>query len=388
MIAGAVLVALAVGLWRLSIPETEAGDDATVQDFEVLGQVSSESRADGRAVIDAHSHLFSVDAWPNILAVMESQGIAYFINLSGGSPRQGMTRSLELSEASGGRILNCMTINWDGFGESTFGEVVAAELEIAVTRYGYACLKVSKALGLYVVDIDDSFVPVDDPRLFPIWERAGELGVPVIIHTSDPRAFWEPISPDNERYAELLAHPSWSFAAPEYFPRDTLLAQRDHLLELFPETTFVGVHFGNNPEDIAYVDRLLQQYPNLYVDVAARVPEIGRHDPEVVRDLFLRHQDRILFGTDIAIGRSRRGVDLLTLGSSGAEPDTVDRIPFFFDAHWRFFETEDRAFPHPTPIQGDWTIDGIGLPPEVLSKIYYQNTFDLVIGPALARAID
>jgi predicted TIM-barrel fold metal-dependent hydrolase len=340
-------------------------------------------------IIDAHSHLFGPpdEAWPMIDPVMASQQIAYFFNLSGGSPRRGMTLASALAAQSGHRILNFMTVNWDGFGEIAFGDVVAAELELAVERYGYAGLKVSKSLGLWVTDRDDTLVAVDDPRLFPIWRQAGELGVPVFIHTSDPAAFWEPVTPANERFAELSAHPNWSFAGGDYPTRDELLAQRDHLLELFPDTTFVCVHFGNNPEDIDYVDQLLTQHPNAYVDIAARVGEIGRHDPERVREVFIRHQDRILFGTDVAIGVGRRG-PVLVLGSSGPEPDTPEGIPRFYEAHREFFETDHRDIAHPTPIQGDWTVDAIDLPPEVLEKVYYRNAYDLVVAPWRARNPD
>jgi len=389
-ILAAVLAVTGGAMWLFQATySAEVQADATEEparlDYSALAQETPAAES-GRRVIDTHAHLFNPASWPNIEAVMNTHGIERFINLSGGAPRRGMTRALELQAESQGRILNCMTINWDGIDEVAFGETVAAELELAVTRYHYVGLKVSKALGLGVVDADGYLIPVDDARLFPIWQKAGELGVPVFIHTSDPAAFWEPTTPENERYDELNAHPNWSFSGPEYPPRDELLRQRDHLLELFPQTTFIGLHFGNNPEDIEYVARVLATYPNLYVDLAARVPEIGRHDPAAVRDLFMTHQDRILFATDIAMGITRRGDDVLVLGSSGEEPDTPERIGPFFEAHWRFLETNDTDFAHPTPIQGNWTISGIGLPEEVLQKIYYGNAHRLIIEPALRRA--
>lgn len=336
-----------------------------------------DARPEGR-LIDAHAHLAGYRVWPEVQSVLDEVGIDYILNLSGGSPRRGQTLAMMLAEDSGGRVLNLMTIDWEGIDEVAFGDTLAAELELLVNDYGYVGLKVSKALGLYARDGTGELIAVDDPRLFPLWEKAGELGVPVFIHTSDPLAFWDPITPENERYAELSAHPGWSFAGPEFPPRETLLAQRDHLLALFPDTTFVGVHFANNPEDLEYVARTLDTYPNFYVDIAARVPEIGRHDPERVRELFVRHQDRILFATDIAIVRRRTGTEYV-LGSSGPTPATRDMVGPFFDAHRRFFETDDRDFAHPTPIQGDWTIDGIDLPDDVLDKVYYLNAYRLVL---------
>lgn len=335
------------------------------------------ARPAGR-IIDAHAHLSGWEVWPDVESVLDENGIDYIFNLSGGSPRRGQSLAMLLAEASGGRVLNLMNVDWEGIDEVAFGDVLAAELELLVTEYGYVGLKISKALGLYARDGRGELIAVDDPRLFPLWEMAGTLGVPVFIHTSDPAAFWEPVTPENERYAELSAHPSWSFADPEYPSRNALLEARDRIVARFPETTFVGVHFANNPEDLAYVDRTLSRFPNFYVDLAARVPEIGRHDPAEVRAVFERHQDRILFATDIGIIR-RRGQVSYTLGSSGETPATRADVRPFYEAHDRFLTTNDRGIAHPTPIQGDWTIDAIGLSPEILDRVYYLNAYRLVL---------
>jgi predicted TIM-barrel fold metal-dependent hydrolase len=130
----------------------------------------------------------------------------------------------------------------------------------------------------------------------------------------------------------------------------------------------VGAHFGNAAEDPDRVDRMMDAYPNLVIETGARVPEFGRHPADRMRRFFVEHQDRILFGTDLGVGRTG-----LTLGSSGEEPDTMAQVPEFFAAHFRYFETHGTRMRHPTPIQGDWTIDGIGLPRDVLEKIYYRN---------------
>jgi predicted TIM-barrel fold metal-dependent hydrolase len=145
------------------------------------------------------------------------------------------------------------------------------------------------------------------------------------------------------------------------------------------------VHFGNNAEDLDYVARILDSYPNVYVDLAARLPEIGRHEASRVRELFIRHQDRILFATDIAIGQSRQRGFVLTLGSSGTEDATREEIPTFYARHHEWLETDHVAMAHPTPIQGNWTIDAIGLPAETLDRIYYLNAYELVVAPWMAR---
>ena len=140
-----------------------------------------------------------------------------------------------------------------------------------------------------------------------------------------------------------------------------------------PKTTFVCVHFANDAEELEWVDAALDQHPNMMADLAARIPELGRHDPAKVRRLFLKHQDRILFATDFQV------YDRLILGSSGNEPPpTDDDAAEFFAKEWRWLETNDRDFPHMTPIQGDWTISGIGLPAPVLRKIYFDNARKLL----------
>ena len=145
------------------------------------------SRPQGpRRIIDTHAHLFGPDVWEGVAPVMETNQIAYFVNLSGGSPRRRMSHALALSEASGDRVLNAMTINWQGFGEPAFGQIVADELALCVREYGYIGLKVSKALGLGVTDEDGQLVAVNDERLFPIWERAGELGRSRVYSHSRP----------------------------------------------------------------------------------------------------------------------------------------------------------------------------------------------------------
>ena len=158
-----------------------------------------------------------------------------------------------------------------------------------------------------------------------------------------------------------------------------LLGALERVIERHPETTFVCVHFGNDAEDLDWVGAQLAKHPNMMIDIAARVPEFGRHDPEKVHAFFVEHADRILFATDFQV------YDRFTLGSggSGPPPTEADAIAFF-QKHWRFFETADRDFPHMTPIQGNWTISGIHLPADVLRKVYFENAEKLLARPLAA----
>ena len=238
---------------------------------------------------------------------------------------------------------------------------------------GASGVKIFKALGLGVRLKDGSLLKVDDKRLEPIWRTAGKVGAIIAWHVADPVAFFDPITPENERYDELSMAPDWSFHGKDYPSHEDLLAARDRVMKAHPKTIFLGIHLANHPEDIDYVDRLLDACPNLYVDVSARVPEIGRHPPEKVRALFTKHQDRILFGTDIIVSPGA-----LQLGSVSKDPPTPDDAVAYYEAHYRFFESSERQIPHPTPIQGRWKVDAVGLPEAILQKFYFDNADKLI----------
>ncbi len=333
--------------------------------------------------VDVHTH-FGPDGAAHLIALMDAHGVAQAWNLSGSFPGGGLEEQLETARRYPGRIVVFALLDWrlarTGPG---YGRRMAEELRQA-RALGARGLKIPKGLGLGYFDYKGDRIPVDDPELDPVFDAAGELGMPVAIHTGDPVAFFQPATPANERWDELQVHPGWSFAGRGFPSWEELFAQLERRVARHPRTTFISVHFGNAAEYPERVAALLDRYPNLYVDLAARIPELGRHDPAKLRAIFLRHQDRILFGTDLGVGAA---ADDLMLGSTGATPPTPADVERFFSATWRFLETDDRGFPHPTPIQGRWTIDGIGLPRGVLEKIYSGNADRLMqTAPAAAGA--
>jgi predicted TIM-barrel fold metal-dependent hydrolase len=312
---------------------------------------------------------------------MDAVGLGVAVNLSGGSVTRGSDggrSEFERNKALAdrlfpGRFVHYMSLDFGAWDQPDFAERAARQVEEG-RRLGAAGLKEYKRLGLYLRDGKGQLIQVDDPRLDPVWRRCGELGMPVSIHVADPKAFWLPYDAKNERWEELKDHKSWWFGDTNRYPAwKDLLESLNRVIARHPRTTVVGVHFANNAEELDWVDASLSRYPNLMADLAARIPEIGRHDPEKVRRLFLKHQDRILFGTDFMV------YDRLILGSSGNEPPPTDAdAEVFYTKHWRWLETRDRDWPHMTPIQGNWTISSIGLPPEVLRKIYFDNARKLL----------
>ena len=224
---------------------------------------------------------------------------------------------------------------------------------------------------IFEFDANGDLIPVDDPRLDPLWAMAGELGVPVLIHTADPVAFFQPLDEANERWEELQRHPDWHFGKPEFLAHDTLLVQRNCVIERHAGTIFIGAHLGNYPENLSYVDACLDRYPNFCVDTSARIGEIGRHPVEEVRAFFLKHQDRVLFGSDLVLGW-----DVFDQGEQNE-----GELEAHYQDHWRFFETDEQQIPYPGfPNQGRWQVDAIALPAVVLEKLYEGNARRLIPG--------
>ena len=349
-------------------------------DFDAQRQAAA-WRAEHR-IIDLHQHINGTTQHvTRAIKIMDAVGVGIIVNLSGGTvtrpkPEQPseFERNKTLMDALyPGRFLQYMNLDYRGWDEPDFAERAAKQIEEG-HRLGSAGFKEYKRLGLTIRDRTGKAVKIDDPKLDLMWTKCGELNMPVSIHVADPKAFWEPYNPQNERWKELGDHPNWWFGdTNKYPPRMELLEALDRVIARHPKTKFVCVHFANNAEDLDWVEQALDRRPNMYADLAARIPEIGRLDPDKVRRLFVKHQDRILFATDFQV------YNKLILGSSGNEPPPSDADgEVFFAKHWRWLETRDRDWPHMTPIQGDWTISSIGLPAPVLRKIYFDNARKLL----------
>lgn len=335
----------------------------------------------GRPVIDSHVHLSpNMQSLARALEVFDRVGIGRFVVKSAGpvgSPRYQAT--LAMQRVLGDRMRAFSNIDWQGIDDPAFGQRQAALLERAKAD-GILGVKVFKALGLGVRTADGKLLSVDDPRLDPIFEACGRLGLIFAWHIADPRAFFESVTPDNERYEELKIAESWSFHGKDYPTFDALMAAQERRIRKHPGTTFLLIHLGNDAEDLDNVDHLLTTYPNVFVDTSARVPEFGRHPADQVRAFFVKHQDRILFGSDFIVDFEGR----MQLGSVWHVPDQqpgVEDAVEFFTRHWRYFESADRQIEHPTPIQGRWKVDAIALPDGVLHKLYVANAERLLFAP-------
>lgn len=339
-----------------------------------------------RRVIDVHTHVSPFPGEPGAVSeavvrraveVMDSNGIAGAVDLNGGFGEQLRDNIAMLEKVAPGRFVVFANLDFSKVNHPQFPKKAMLDLEKA-HALGARGLKIFKSLGLVYKDAQGKLLRFDDPRFDPVWGKCGELGMPVWFHVGDPAAFFRPPTPDNERYAELSVHPEWSFFGEQFPAREELLAQMVTVLLRHPETTFVGVHFGNNPENYRYVAAVLDRCPNFHIDAAARIGEIGRHDPARLREFFVRYQDRILFASDIAFRP-----DTIDLGVPMPGRRTPADARPFYDTHWKFFETAARNMEHPSPIQGNWKVNAINLPPAVLRKFYAENAERLI--PGLGR---
>ena len=213
-------------------------------------------------------------------------------------------------------------------------------------------------VGLHAKDAAGNFIMPDDSRLTAVWDSAAKNNIPVLIHIADPVAFFTPTDEHNERFEELHEHPDWSYYNAGTPGFKALLAAQERMLKANPQTNFVVAHVGSHAEDLADVARMLDLYPNMYVDTAERIHELGRQ-PYTARDFLIKYANRILYGTDL--------------------------VPNAWNTsyNYRFFETRDEYFPYnrlEEHNQGRWMIYGVYLPDDVLQKIYAENAERLYFG--------
>jgi predicted TIM-barrel fold metal-dependent hydrolase len=254
-----------------------------------------------------------------------------------------------------GRFTVFANVDWSRINEPDFARNAAVQLERDVKDGGAVGLKIFKNLGMDTYWADGSRVRTDDPRLAPIWDRAGVLGIPVLIHTAEPPAFFLPVDARNERYLELTQFPGRTRPADKYPPFDSLIAEQHRMFKRHPKTTFISAHLSWLGQDLGRLGRTLDSIPNMNVEVAAALYEIGRQ-PRAGRAFFLRYQDRILMGKDTFGGEDEYAV------------------------YFRIFETNDEYFPWYRRRHAFWGMYGLGLPDEVLKKVYYKNALRIVPG--------
>ena len=325
--------------------------------------VSAKSK-NGVELAAARTYLGKPD---ELLPVMDRKNIHSMVNLTGGYAEGLVEVISRYDKAYPGRFYSLTEPIYERFLEPNYPRIQAEAIESA-HRAGSKGLKILKTLGLYLREniTSGKLVKIDDPRFDPMWDTCGQLNMPVAIHISDPVAFFTPTDRFNERYEELNNHPDWSFYDHDFPSNAELLEARNRMIARHPRTQFIVLHVGNFAENLDNVSENLDRFPNMAVDIAARIGELGRQ-PRRSRKFFDRYQDRILFGTDAT-----------PHGDEFPQQVFNDKL---YEIYYRFLETEDEYFdyaPAKVPPQGRWQIYGIGLPPSILEKVYNQNAARLL----------
>jgi len=357
LVSGSEASAQQTGIGYKPAADADSKKTILLKDFQpepALHAAVHEIRRAKFPVIDVHTHTNDaagigdrVDS-KEMIARMDRLNIKAIVILTGmwGDKLQAIID--DMVKPYPGRFLVFTQLDWSKIDDPNFSQLMVRQIDDSVAR-GARGLKVLKELGLGVRDSSGKLITIDDPRLDPAWEECGRLGIPVFIHVADPEAFFHPIDARNERYEELIEHPDWSFYGPQFPSLPELMAQRDRMFAKHPHTTFVALHFGSWPENLDFVEQTLQKFPNVMIETGAREGELGRQ-PRRTREIFVKYSDRIMFGTDEGAGEA------------------------MYQNYFRWLETEDEYFPYAQyPLQGRWMIYGLGLPDEVLEKVYHRN---------------
>lgn len=303
----------------------------------------------------------------DLLTVMDAKNLRTMVNLTGGYGA-GLKEAVQrYDKAHPGRFFTFTEPMWAKIQEPGYVKMQADAIGQA-KQDGARGLKVLKTLGLFLREniTAGALVKIDDKRFDAVWATCGSLGLPVAIHVSDPAAFFLPTDRFNERFEELNNHPDWSFHNHDFPGNAEILAARNRVYARHPKTNFITLHVGNFAENLAHVGESLDKYPNMYVEIGARIGELGRQ-PRTARKFFDKYQDRILFGTDAV--------------PNGKETPQQIFGTKLYEIYFRFLETEDEYFdyaPAPVPPQGRWRIYGLGLPDQILRKVYNENALRLL----------
>jgi predicted TIM-barrel fold metal-dependent hydrolase len=343
----------------LNVFDLSAQAPKPTMDFEKYEPVSTLVVPEHKVVrskypfIDVHNHQFAMPTMDlgTLIKEMDKLNMAVMVNLSGQSGDAIRKSTSNIREHYPKRFIVFANVDFKGVGEEGWAEKAARQLEEDV-RNGANGLKIYKNLGFSVKDIAGNRVAVDDSRLDPVWKKAGELGIPVLIHTADPKSFWDPMDENNERWLELATHPGRKRGNDNPVPFDNLIAEQHRMFRKHPKTTFIAAHFGWYPNDLERLGKLMDEMPNVVVEFGAVIAELGRQ-PKMAKSFFTKYQDRILFGKD-------------------------SWVPDEYATYFRVLETEDEYFPYHKKYHAYWRMYGLGLPDSILKKVYYKNALRII----------
>ncbi len=305
--------------------------------------------------IDVHSHHRTPgpECVETIIADMDAMNMAVAVNLSGGSGET-LVQTIEAMKGRyPDRFVVFANLSFRDIDNPDWGDNAAAQLESDV-QAGAQGLKIFKNLGMTLNDSAGNRIATDDPRFDPVWTKAGELGIPVLIHTGDPHQFWLPQDEVNERWFELKERPGRIRPPDRFPPWEQIMNEQWNVFRNHSGTNFIAAHLSWLGGDLGRLGRLFDELPNMHVGIGAVLAELGRQ-PRFAREWFIKYQDRVLFGKD-------------------------SWAPEEYHVYFRTLETADEYFDYYRKRHAFWKMYGLELPDDVLRKLYQENAVRLIPG--------
>lgn len=306
--------------------------------------------------IDVHNHQdskMSKEKLDKLVADMDALNLQVMVNLSGAFGERLAQGVANMKGLYPKRFVLFANIDFKDLDRADYAARAAAQLEQDV-RHGAQGLKIFKNFGMDLKDTRGQRIHVDDPRFDQVFETCARLHIPVLIHTGEPRSFFQPMDKYNERWLELKTHPGRARPPEKYPSWETLMEEQHRLFAKHPSTTFLNAHLGWLGGNLAELGSLMDRLPNMYTEIGAVLAELGRQ-PRFAREWFIRYQDRVLFGKD----------------SWNAQE---------YHTYFRVLETADEYLDYYRKYHAFWQMYGLDLPDDVLRKLYYKNALRIVPG--------
>lgn len=306
--------------------------------------------------IDVHNHQFRMPTQnlDSTVMDMDKLNMKVMINLSGrgrGDDEHLVNSLNNVNKNQPGRFIIFTNIRFNNIDDPKWSENTVNQIKEDVRR-GANGLKIYKSLGMYNNDSAGNRIKINDIRIDPIWKVCGELGIPVLIHSADPAPFWEPHDDKNERWLELKLRPRRKRGPNDPAPWETIIGEQHDIFRKHPNTNFINAHMGWYANNLGKLGELMDEFPNMYVEIGAVIAELGRQ-PRAANKFFQKYQDRIMFGKD-------------------------SWNPEEYYTYFRVLETEDEYFPYYKKYHAYWKMYGLGLPDEILKKLYYKNALAVI----------
>ncbi|MFK8005817.1 MAG: amidohydrolase family protein [Saprospiraceae bacterium] len=305
--------------------------------------------------IDVHSHQWQMDEMDlnDLIRPMDEMNMGIMNNLSGRNGEKLKKMTDNIKKQFPNRFIVFANIELRSINEPDWAEETVKQLEYDF-KNGAKGLKIYKSQGMTNKDSEGNRIRIDDPRIDPVWAKCGELGIPVLIHSADPKSFWEPHDNQNERWLELKTHPRRKRDANNPASWEQIISEQHNIFKKHPKTNFIAAHFGWHPNDLTKLGQLLDDMPNMYVEIGAIIAELGRQ-PRAANRFFEKYQDRVLFGKD-------------------------SWKPKEYPTYFRVLESDDEYFPYYKRYHAFWKMYGLALPDHILRKLYYKNALKIIPG--------